>query len=241
MPCRALRLQLLLRAAAAAAAAAITNTHCPPPSPGPTPLPCTWLQRAAQKGKEPLPPPDRYFRTQICSKWREGTCRNGAACTFAHGEEALRRPPPLPPSTSAAGRWEPVSLQLHIPALLSPLSAVRLWVSRDCSVAAEVIQADNRPLQHVRLAVAGNRQPCTHAPCLQRRPPSSPRCEPEAEAEGQQQAAQRPRPPHLCKFWAERGNCRFGDDCRYEHTPSERGSRMQEVGAAPRFAAGCRR
>lgn len=60
-------------------------------------------------------PPDRYFRTQICQRWREGTCRYGAACTFAHGEEALRAPrprPPLPPPAEAAAagsdrpRWE---------------------------------------------------------------------------------------------------------------------------------------
>ena len=49
-------------------------------------------QQLANRG-----PPDQYFRTQICQRWREGTCRNGAACTFAHGEEALRAPRPRPP------------------------------------------------------------------------------------------------------------------------------------------------
>lgn len=30
------------------------------------------------------------FRTRLCHNWLHGTCRFGAACNFAHGEEALR-------------------------------------------------------------------------------------------------------------------------------------------------------
>lgn len=35
-----------------------------------------------------------FYKTRICAKFKEGTCRNGEHCTFAHGEEDLREPPP---------------------------------------------------------------------------------------------------------------------------------------------------
>lgn len=35
-----------------------------------------------------------FYKTRICTKFTEGTCRNGDSCTFAHGTEDLREPPP---------------------------------------------------------------------------------------------------------------------------------------------------
>ncbi|KAG6397305.1 hypothetical protein SASPL_143471 [Salvia splendens] len=35
-----------------------------------------------------------FYKTRICAKFTEGTCRNGDQCTFAHGAEDLREPPP---------------------------------------------------------------------------------------------------------------------------------------------------
>ncbi|KAL0428503.1 UNVERIFIED_CONTAM: Zinc finger CCCH domain-containing protein 39 [Sesamum latifolium] len=35
-----------------------------------------------------------FYKTRICAKFTEGTCRNGEHCTFAHGNEDLREPPP---------------------------------------------------------------------------------------------------------------------------------------------------
>lgn len=35
-----------------------------------------------------------FYKTRICAKFTEGTCRNGEHCTFAHGVEDLREPPP---------------------------------------------------------------------------------------------------------------------------------------------------
>lgn len=35
-----------------------------------------------------------FYKTRICAKFMEGTCRNGDQCTFAHGVEDLREPPP---------------------------------------------------------------------------------------------------------------------------------------------------
>ncbi|KAL2228195.1 zinc finger CCCH domain-containing protein 39 isoform X1 [Sesamum indicum] len=35
-----------------------------------------------------------FYKTRICAKFTEGTCRNGEHCTFAHGAEDLREPPP---------------------------------------------------------------------------------------------------------------------------------------------------
>ncbi|KAI3446513.1 hypothetical protein Pfo_003178 [Paulownia fortunei] len=35
-----------------------------------------------------------FYKTRMCAKFMEGTCRNGDHCTFAHGVEDLREPPP---------------------------------------------------------------------------------------------------------------------------------------------------
>lgn len=35
-----------------------------------------------------------FFKTRICAKFKQGTCRNGENCNFAHGVEDLRQPPP---------------------------------------------------------------------------------------------------------------------------------------------------
>ncbi|KAL2480698.1 Zinc finger CCCH domain-containing protein 39 [Abeliophyllum distichum] len=35
-----------------------------------------------------------FYKTRICAKFMEGTCRNGEHCTFAHGPKDLREPPP---------------------------------------------------------------------------------------------------------------------------------------------------
>lgn len=35
-----------------------------------------------------------FYKTRVCLKYLEGNCRNGEHCTFAHGAEDLREPPP---------------------------------------------------------------------------------------------------------------------------------------------------
>ncbi|XP_058732601.1 zinc finger CCCH domain-containing protein 39-like [Vicia villosa] len=45
------------------------------------------------------PPPSRgrsniFFKTRICIKFGFGSCRNGQNCSFAHGVEDIRQPPP---------------------------------------------------------------------------------------------------------------------------------------------------
>ncbi|XP_052198454.1 zinc finger CCCH domain-containing protein 39 [Diospyros lotus] len=35
-----------------------------------------------------------FYKTRMCLKFLEGSCRNGEHCTFAHGPEDLREPPP---------------------------------------------------------------------------------------------------------------------------------------------------
>ncbi|KAL3535832.1 hypothetical protein ACH5RR_004293 [Cinchona calisaya] len=35
-----------------------------------------------------------FYKTRICAKFLEGKCKNGENCTFAHGVEDMREPPP---------------------------------------------------------------------------------------------------------------------------------------------------
>ncbi|KAI5665232.1 hypothetical protein M9H77_24555 [Catharanthus roseus] len=35
-----------------------------------------------------------FYKTRLCAKFFEGNCKNGEHCTFAHGQQDLREPPP---------------------------------------------------------------------------------------------------------------------------------------------------
>ncbi|XP_057770395.1 zinc finger CCCH domain-containing protein 39 [Salvia miltiorrhiza] len=56
----------------------INQTNVPNPNPNPI-----------NKGTSHI-----FYKTRICAKFMEGSCRNGEQCTFAHGVEDLREPPP---------------------------------------------------------------------------------------------------------------------------------------------------
>lgn len=47
------------------------------------------------KEKPKISPESSKFKTEICRNWKNGQCRYGSNCFFAHGEHELR------PSTSA--------------------------------------------------------------------------------------------------------------------------------------------
>ncbi|EPS73628.1 hypothetical protein M569_01134, partial [Genlisea aurea] len=34
-----------------------------------------------------------FYKTRLCVQFRDGNCRNGDLCTFAHGTHDLRHPP----------------------------------------------------------------------------------------------------------------------------------------------------
>ncbi|XP_078428030.1 zinc finger CCCH domain-containing protein 39-like [Wolffia australiana] len=42
-----------------------------------------------------------FFKTRLCMKFKSGSCPYGQNCSFAHGPEELRRPPPNWPSLAA--------------------------------------------------------------------------------------------------------------------------------------------
>ncbi|OIV99929.1 hypothetical protein TanjilG_26267 [Lupinus angustifolius] len=61
-----------------------------------------------------------FFKTRMCAKFRLGSCRNGENCTFAHGVEDMRQPPPnwqeivgLHGSNDAAENWDDDQKIIH--------------------------------------------------------------------------------------------------------------------------------
>ncbi|CAL5198594.1 unnamed protein product [Lathyrus oleraceus] len=44
--------------------------------------------------KQSNAPNNIFFKTRICTKFGLGTCRNGENCTYAHGADEIRQPPP---------------------------------------------------------------------------------------------------------------------------------------------------
>ncbi|KAK6127302.1 hypothetical protein DH2020_038965 [Rehmannia glutinosa] len=68
--------------------------------------PSFWMTNEQQQQQQPdliINPPNNpgnkgtshiFYKTRMCAKFIEGTCRNGEHCTFAHGAKDLREPPP---------------------------------------------------------------------------------------------------------------------------------------------------
>ncbi|CAK9133988.1 unnamed protein product [Ilex paraguariensis] len=58
-----------------------------------------------------------FFKTRMCAKFLEGNCRNGEHCTFAHGAEDLREPPPnwqeLVRERDRVGNWNDDQRIIH--------------------------------------------------------------------------------------------------------------------------------
>ncbi|KAK3029103.1 hypothetical protein RJ639_039247 [Escallonia herrerae] len=59
------------------------------PNPAPFPPMNRRINPPVNKGTTHI-----FFKTRMCAKFLEGNCRNGDNCTFAHGSEDLREPPP---------------------------------------------------------------------------------------------------------------------------------------------------
>lgn len=77
------------------------------------------------------------FRTRLCHNWLHGTCRFGAACNFAHGEEALR---PL----SDTGRLTNSSLVSSSPVKPAQLGN-STFAAKDETTSASLLPATSLP------------------------------------------------------------------------------------------------
>ncbi|KVI11644.1 zinc finger CCCH domain-containing protein 39-like [Cynara cardunculus var. scolymus] len=82
----------------------------------------TPLLSAVQRSNPPTLPVNRgtthiFYKTRMCQKFLEGNCRNGDSCTFAHGSNDLREPPPnwqeLVKDNRGGGNWNEDQKIIH--------------------------------------------------------------------------------------------------------------------------------
>lgn len=83
----------------------------------------TPLPPAVQRPNPPTLPVNRgtthiFYKTRMCQKFLEGNCRNGDSCTFAHGSNDLREPPPnwqelVKDNNRGGGNWNEDQKIIH--------------------------------------------------------------------------------------------------------------------------------
>ncbi|GER39879.1 zinc finger CCCH-type family protein [Striga asiatica] len=172
-----------------------------------------------------------FYKTRMCAKFIDGTCKNGDHCTFAHGPDDLREPPP---------NWQEIIREKE---RSSGQSSGNSWIGGGCS------ENEQQRLIH-RMKICKkyyNGEECPYGErCnfLHERGPPQPLPPPPPPA-----PARRFRQPdvavaaseqresfaisvggdfdqrafwktRVCSKW-EMGHCPYGDKCHYAHGHSE--------------------
>lgn len=133
------------------------------------------------------------YRTQICTRWMEGSCQYGDRCNFAHGEEQLRQ---FGGTGSGVSRFASVDVKSRSndPAYRTKLCT--RWAQGACQYGDRCMFAHGEE----QLRAFGGID-STHAP---RRTPTA--------AENSDPAFR----TKLCTRWLQ-GSCQYGDRCNFAH------------------------
>ncbi|XP_051140584.1 zinc finger CCCH domain-containing protein 39-like [Andrographis paniculata] len=170
-----------------------------------------------------------FYKTRICAKFIEGTCRNGEHCTFAHGPDDLREPP---------SNWQDLVREME----KDKGAAVGGGVAGGGGSGVGGVWGEERGLMH-RMKICKkyfNGEECPYGDkCnfLHERGPQPPakkvRVDPPGPGYGERESsaisiglmADRGDPvgawkTRMCSKW-EMGQCRYGDRCHYAHGSSD--------------------
>ncbi|CAH9102993.1 unnamed protein product [Cuscuta epithymum] len=189
-----------------------------------------------------------FYKTRMCMKFLEGSCRNGEHCTFAHGPDDLREPPPnwqdiIREKDRGAGNWNSSDQK----AMHRMKICKKYYNGEECPYGERCnflherspqfikndITRDQRDSSAIRIGTSGN--------MLGKRGDSD-------QFEINQHSLVdldtyriKPTPwkTRICSKWEITGVCPFGDRCHYAHGQSELGSPAvrNEIEATSSFAS----
>ncbi|CAI9764800.1 unnamed protein product [Fraxinus pennsylvanica] len=172
-----------------------------------------------------------FYKTRMCMKFLEGTCFNGERCTFAHGVEDVRKPPPnwkelVQKKDKGVGNWSDEQRMVHgLKICRKFYNGEECPYGENCNFLHEYppIETDisrQRISSAISIGTTGlfnvNRS-------VSHQPESNKHVDSVLDASRPKTVSWK---TIICTKWA-RGQCPFGERCCYAHGPSE----LQRPGA----------
>ncbi|XP_049353753.1 zinc finger CCCH domain-containing protein 39-like [Solanum verrucosum] len=164
-----------------------------------------------------------FYKTRMCAKFLEGTCRNGEHCTFAHGVEDLREPPPnwqdlVREKDRGAENWNDDQKIIH-----------RMKICKKFYNGEECPYGDKCNFLHERPPKFKTDMPRHRESSAISIGTTGNRCDPElieiSKHGNADSDAARIKPvfwkTKICSKWETTGQCPFRDRCHFAHGQSE--------------------
>lgn len=184
-----------------------------------------------------------FYKTRLCVKFHEGNCKNGEHCTFAHGQQDLREPPPNwqelvreKDKDGVPGNWNDDQRLLHKMKICK-----KFYNGEECPYGEKCNFLHERPNpcfreDHTRFRTEVTRERESSAISIAPRGPAigtrGPAVGTLTEADplennlpmGSNMDATRTKPVYwktkLCSKWEITGQCPFGERCHFAHGQS---------------------
>lgn len=181
-----------------------------------------------------------FYKTRLCVKFHEGNCKNGEHCTFAHGQQDLREPPPNwqelvreKDKDGVPGNWNDDHRLVH-----KMKFCKKFYNGEECPYGEKCNFLHERPNpcfreDHTRFRTEVTRERENPAISIPPRGPAigtrGPAVGTLTEADplennlpmGSKMDAMRSKPVYwktkLCSKWEITGQCPFGERCHFAH------------------------
>ncbi|KAM7519293.1 hypothetical protein LguiB_018255 [Lonicera macranthoides] len=170
-----------------------------------------------------------FYKTRICTRFMEGNCRNGENCTFAHGHQDLREPPPnwqqlvQKMDKGPAGDWNDDNRIIHRMKICR-----KFYNGEECPYGEKCNFLHESPLKF-RTDIAMSRESSAISigmvgPVVEQNDASDQQTEfnknlnPISDALRMKPAYWKTK---LCSKWETTGQCPFGERCHFAHGQSD--------------------
>ncbi|KAK1399987.1 zinc finger CCCH domain-containing protein 39-like [Heracleum sosnowskyi] len=170
-----------------------------------------------------------FFKTRMCARFLAGTCPNGEGCTFAHGAEDLREPPPnwkdiVREKDKELGNWNDDQRIIHREKICRKFyNGEECPYGSSCSFLHEsparfkpdIARAPPRESTAISIGKVG--------PVMEQRSNIG-QAVVNKHFDASTDAFQinvRPWKTRMCSKWESTGQCPFGDRCHFAHGYSE--------------------
>lgn len=163
-----------------------------------------------------------FFKTRLCMKFKSGSCPYGQNCSFAHGPEELRRPPPNWPSLAAGHDDDRMSGNVTDRQRLNKLKICRKYYNgEDCPYGerctfAHVEPGSLRESSAISVGVTETALPAAGSGGSGSQEPDASGSGSCGDGNGSLQKSSSLWKPKMCHKWEPTGDCYFWSwNCRF--------------------------
>lgn len=166
-----------------------------------------------------------FYKTRLCANFKNGSCRNGENCNYAHGIDDIRQPPPnwqelvtvRDEDRPLTGNWEDDQKIIHRMKLCKKFNNGEECPYGDrCNFRheepAKFREDSSRYRENAAISIGTTGAPMPHA--------SSTSLEENRPNTGINTFLVNPKPywkTKICNKWEQTGNCPFGEKCHFAH------------------------